>query len=554
MIPSTAIYTWRPNGAVRISKLGREPGVSRPPISIPSLFRSRAEAAPNIPAMAVKRNNVWEKWTYENYYDDSRKAAKGFIALGLQPFHSVCILGFNSPEWLVANMGAIMAGGIAAGIYTTNSGSSCKHIGEDSKANIYVVENEQQLSKILQHRSALKDLKGIVQYIGRPGADGVLSWNQLLELGASQSDDELNKRLQRMGVNQCSTLIYTSGTTGKPKGVMLSHDNLTWLAYEAATFSGLSEMGSVHELVSYLPLSHIAAQHVDIYQPLCMDGTIFFADSNALKGSLIDTLREIQPTVFMGVPRVYEKFYEKLMEIGSKNKGVTLKIANWAKHQATLHNEEKLAGGKGTESTQFKMAEKILLARIRHAMGLSRQQTCITSAAPISVEMLKYFLSLNLVVGEAYGLSECSGPHTTNCPLRQIVRLGSIGMPIPGVSTKLDQTTADGQGEVCLGGRHVLMGYLNLEKTTKTAVDKEGWLHTEDMGRIDKDGFMYITGRIKELIITAGGENVAPVPIEEAIKQALPCLSNVMVIGDKLKFLSCLVTLKVGDTGIKTRE
>ncbi|CAL8126075.1 unnamed protein product [Orchesella dallaii] len=543
ILPSTAIYTWHRDGAVRISTLGHGELAKKTPISVPTMFRNSVEKKPGRAALAVKRNGKWIKWTYEEYYRDVRNVAKAFIALGLQPNHSVCILGFNSPEWFIADLGAIMAGGIPAGIYTTNCPKSCAYIAQDSRANIYVVDDERQLSKVLQNRGVLPDLKAIVQYVGKPTCDICYSWQELLEFGAAQSDDELNKRLRHMAVNQACTLIYTSGTTGNPKGVMLSHDNLTWLTQETSLCANFE--GDHEEVVSYLPLSHIAAQTADIYIPLFTQATVHFADPDALKGTLINTLKEVQPTKFVAVPRVWEKMYEKLREIGRANTGLKLKLGNWAKEQGTLYNERKLRGESSPETFQFKLAKALILSQIRKALGLSRSTLNISAAAPISVDILEYFMSLNIIIVEAYGLSECSGPHCMGVESLGRVRFGSIGMPLDSNATKLDKLIQNGQGEICLGGRHVCMGYLNQEKKTKNAIDNEGWLHTEDVGYVDQNGYVFITGRIKELLITAGGENVAPVPIEDNIKSVLPFISNAMVIGDKLKFLSVLITIKV---------
>jgi len=282
-----------------------------------------------------------------------------------------------------------------------------------------------------------------------------------------------------------------------------------------------------------------------MYFPMCIHGTVYFADSNALKGSLIDTMREVQPTKFLAVPRVWEKMYEVLREIGSKNSGVKLKIANWAKQQGTDYNKKRLTGDPNPiASWQFRLADAIVLSKIRQALGLSRCNLMSSAAAPLSMEVMEYFMSLNIIITEAYGLSESSGPHTVGVESRNLVQFGSIGVELPGTSTMLANLTQDGQGEICLGGRHITMGYLGKEDKTKDAIDEVGWLHTEDLGRINNDGFIYVTGRIKELLITAGGENVAPVPIEENIKQALPCLSNTMVIGDRRKFLSVLITFR----------
>lgn len=550
IIPSKAIFTTYAEGAVQISKLGHEPGKSRPPISVPGMLKAAAEESPNSPALLDKRNGKWVTWTYEDYYEEVRNAAKGFIALGLQRHEAVCILGFNSPEWFIANHAAIMAGGIPVGIYTTNSPTSCSYIAQDSKASIFLVDDEQQLCKVIQKRHQMPHLSTIIQYKGKPCAEGVLSWEDLTALGSQHSDQELTQRVKELAVNKCCTLIYTSGTTGRPKGVMLSHDNLTWLAEESAIF-GEIEKNSGEVVVSYLPLSHVAAQTADIYTPIAVRAAVYFADKDALRGTLVNTLKEVQPTKFLAVPRVWEKMYETMMEIGRKNKGLKLKIANWAKEQGTQYSQRLLDGHPNPETWRYKVANNLIFSKVRKGLGIYRSDLNVSAAAPIRMEILEYFASLGIIIAEAYGLSESSGPHSMGVTSKGIVRFGSIGHPLTGLGSKLVRTTADGEGELCIGGRHVMMGYLHREDKTREALDDDGWFHTGDLSRVDEDGYIFITGRIKELIITAGGENVAPVPIEDNIKKALPCLSNAMVIGDKLKFLSVLISFKVGILHLK---
>jgi long-chain-fatty-acid--CoA ligase ACSBG len=549
ILPTTAVYTWHPDGATRVSKMGSGEMSEREPMSVPSLLIRAATRAPERTALAVKRNGDWQKWSYKQYLADVRTAAKGFIALGLEKYHSVCILGFNTPEWFISDLATIFAGGFAAGIYTTNSAEACAYCAIDSKANIFVVEDDKQLEKVLAIRSQLPYLKAIIQYTGEPTVPGVLSWSKLMMLGEQQSDVELESRLKSIAINQCCTLIYTSGTTGNPKGVMLSHDNMTWTAHVNARLCNFRDF--VEEYISFLPLSHVAAQMADIYCPLTCSASVYFGDKNALKGSLIDTMKEIKPTKFLAVPRVWEKMYEKMMEIGRSVGPVKKSIATWAKSKGLDYNMKRMNGQDNCESLGFKIANKVILTKIRDALGLTRCDLHLSGAAPISPEILKYFMSLNIVVTEVYGMSECSGPHAM--AIESAFRLGSVGRTIMGATTKLAKPDADGNGEICMGGRHVSMGYLQQPEKTRGAIDEEGWLHSEDIGKIDADGYVFITGRLKELLITAGGENVAPVPVEDNVKTALPIVSQAVLLGDRLKFLSVLLTVKT-DVDKETQE
>ncbi|NXW95484.1 ACBG2 ligase, partial [Alopecoenas beccarii] len=475
------------------------------------------------------------------------------LQLGLQRFHGVCILGFNSAEWLIAGVGAIFAGGLAVGIYTTNSPEACHYVADNCSANILVVENHKQLQKILEIEHRLPHLKAIVQYGEEPKEKrpNLYSWSEFMALGKDVPDAQLREVIKSQKPNQCCMLIYTSGTTGRPKGVMLSHDNLTWTATVAGRFIMHSHNKEKQErVISYLPLSHIAAQMTDLWLPVTFGAQVFFAQPDALKGTLVDTLREVRPTVFLGVPRVWEKIEEKMKSVGAKSSSLRRKVASWAKGVG-LQTNLKWMNGCSEVPVNFHIARHLVYNKVRKAIGLDRCTKCYTGAAPISRETLEFFLSLNIPVFELYGMSESTGPHTISMP--HAFRLTSCGREIPGCRTLIHKPDADGSGEICFSGRHVFMGYLNMEEKTKEAIDEDGWLHSGDLGKHDKDGFLYITGRIKELIITAGGENIPPVPIEEAVKDAVPLISNAMLVGDKAKFLAMLLTLKC-NVNVETGE
>ncbi|XP_060075848.1 long-chain-fatty-acid--CoA ligase ACSBG2-like [Ylistrum balloti] len=540
LMPATSQFTTQRDDAVKLRMDETGPGAMKPQ-TVPSVFKGTVDKAPNATALGVKRDGVWVRWTYKQYYDDVRRVAKAFIKLGLEPYHGVGIIGFNSPEWFIADLGAIFAGGFATGIYTTNTPEACQYVAADCEANILVVENNQQLQKILKVWDNLPHLKAIVQYTGEVAErrDNIYSWSEMMALAEQVQDSELEERLQLQAPNKACTLIYTSGTTGNPKGVMLSHDNLTWTTQRVGEISKLAFNADVG--VSYLPLSHVAAQIIDLYLPLVHAMTVYFAQADALKGSLKDTLKEVRPTAFLGVPRVWEKFAEKMQEKSQEVKGIKKKIGAWAK-------------GKGKEGVMAKMenrslpwfwglANSLLFRPIKKEMGLDRCRICVSGAAPIMKDTLEFFYSFDITVLEVYGMSESTGPHTIGT--NDCFRLSSVGKEIPGVHTKLADKDDEGNGEICMQGRHVFMGYLNNAEKNEEAFDSDGWLQSGDIGKKDKDNFLYITGRKKELIITAGGENVAPVPVEDIVKEQLPVISNCMLIGDKRKFLSMLITLKV---------
>ncbi|CAG5863715.1 unnamed protein product [Menidia menidia] len=509
------LWTSQRDAEVKL-RIGDSGVAAETPLTVNQMFTSVVERFGDCTALSWKEGEQQKSLNYKDYYQSCRTAAKSFLKLGLQRYHGVGILGFNSAEWFIADIGAILAGGFAVGIYTTNSPEACQYVAENSKANVIVVENHKQLQKILQIEDKLPHLKAIIQYKDalKEKRPNLYSWAEFMALGRDEPDAPLDAVISSQKPNQCCTLIYTSGTTGQPKGVMLSHDNITWTALSTGIHVHLTEAREV--VVSYLPLSHIAAQMMDIWVTMRVGGATHFAQPDALKGSLVNTLKEVRPTAFMGVPRVWEKMQEKMKSVGAKSSTVRRKVAAWAKD--------------------------LVFKKVRKALGLDRCSKCYTGAAPITKDTLEFFLSLDIPLYELYGMSESTGPHTISRP--EAFKLTSCGKEIPGCKTKLHTTDEEGNGEICFWGRHVFMGYLNMPDKTEEALDAEGWLHSGDLGKHDKNGFLFITGRIKELIITAGGENIPPVPIEDAVKEALPLVSNAMLIGDKKKFLSMLLTIK----------
>ncbi|XP_028411292.1 long-chain-fatty-acid--CoA ligase ACSBG2-like [Dendronephthya gigantea] len=549
LAPAEEYWTTDADGAVKI-RVGTTEHDNTTPITVYDLFKRTAEKAGDCVALAVKRNDQWQKWTYSQYMADIRTAAKGFIKLGLESFNGVSIIGFNSPEWLISDVAAIFARGLAVGIYTTNSPEACKYVIEDSNSSIVVVENKIQLDKILKIWDELPNLKAVIQYTGEledKSKPNVYTWKDFMELGKSCDDTELDARIGSLKANQCCTLVYTSGTTGNPKGVMLSHDNVVYTSGVSVKFMNMEYKNEC--TISFLPLSHIAAQLMDIYMAQHCAGTLWFAKPDALKGSLGETLKEVRPTLVMAVPRVWEKIMEKLQTIGRSTTGMKKKISTWAKGVGLRGNMNLEQGA--SVPFGWTVANALVFKKVRAALGLDRCRHLATGAAPITMETLRYYQSLNIPLYELYGMSECSGPMTVGKARRNLT--GACGAAVDGLQMKIHEPDQDGNGEICMLGRHVFMGYLNNEEKTKETMDSDGYLHSGDIGKIDKNGFLFITGRIKEIIITAGGENIAPVPIEDQLKVEVPIISNAMLIGDKRKFLSCLLTIK-SEMNLETGE
>lgn len=515
-------------------------------------------------AGASAKDTPWTTWTWNEYRKNVDDFAKSLISLGFERFDIINIIGFNSPEWLFSNFGAIMAGGIAAGVYATNGPEACKYQAEHSEARVVVVEGVKQLQKYYSIGKKLPKLKAVVMYgpdsvpeeaSGEVGVP-VYSFAEFLELGKGVADSELQARVEAQKPNEVTTLIYTSGTTGMPKAVMITHDNTTWTAKTHLTT--MATVDNNDHMISYLPLSHIAAQMLDLYCPLETGLQIWFAQPDALKGSLGATLKEVRPTIFFGVPRVWEKIYAKMQEVAKSSTGIKKKLSTWAKKKSTKYWDAHQYGGNEKAPSFWGIASK-LLGKVRLALGLDRCVAFYVSAAPIEVKIIEYFASVDIPIFDLFGQSESTGPHT--CNKYGAWKIGTMGRPLPGTETKVDPNT----GEMIFSGRHVFAGYMGMPDKTKETIDEDGFLHTGDVVKIDDclqdgvegTGFVTITGRIKELIITAGGENVAPVLIEEAMKDAMPALSNCMVIGDKRKFLSIVFCLQVEvstETGVASNK
>ena len=539
-----------------------------PPITVAEVLRQTVEKHGDKRAMCLKRpvNGVvpddWKVWTWRDYWNDCKAFAKCLIHLGETPFSVVNICGFNSPEWLLANTGAILASCIAAGIYTTNTADACHYISEHSKAGVVVLEDNKQLQKYANMTAgSLPNLKCIVIWIGNPDealmakiSVPVYTWDQFLVLGSDVSDAVFDERLSIATPGHCSTLIYTSGTTGPPKAVMISHDNVTWTTKNMC--SNYFDTNHQDRVISYLPLSHIAAQLIDVHVPMSLGACTYFCQPDALKGSLTVTMREVRPTVFFGVPRVWEKIEEKMVQMGRASVGIKKSIATWAKANGTENTKRAQFGGRGGHPWSYGCANSIVLSKIKEALGLDQCKGNFTAAAPIAPETLWYFGSLDIPVYEVFGQSECTGPHTVSFANQW--KIGACGRPMLGTESMI----VPANGELCYRGRHIFMGYMYDAAKTAETIDEQGYLHSGDVAEFDNDddvrvskpsGFMRITGRIKELIITAGGENIPPVLIENEMKAAMVALSNVMVIGDKRKYLAMLICLKVEvdlETGI----
>ncbi|HEY1555141.1 MAG TPA: long-chain fatty acid--CoA ligase [Kofleriaceae bacterium] len=495
------------------------------------VLRNGAER-PSMIAYRAKVGGRWQATTWKTYVEQIRTAARAMIALGLPRGGKVTILGFNRPEWVIFDHAAMLAGGCPAGIYTTCSADEVQYIVHHSESHLVLVENADQLAKVKAQRAELPHLRWIVMMRGATATGGdVLTWEDFLAKADAVAEPELDRRSDAIEQADLATLIYTSGTTGPPKGVMLSHRNLAWTARTLLDIGGRPPDDVV---LSYLPLSHIAEQMCTMHMPATATGTVYFAESIE---KVPENLKEARPTAFFGVPRIWEKFHAVMAAKLAEATGVKAKLLAWARATCTKVNAHRDRGEPVPRvlDVQYRLANRLVISKIKQAIGFDRVRDVFSGAAPIAVDVLEFFSSIDLPLREVYGMSEnCGG---TSCNLQGRTRLGTVGPSLPGLEVKL----AD-DGEIWMRGPNVFLGYYKEPEATADALH-DGWLATGDLGAFDRDGYLSITGRKKEIIITAGGKNIAPKNIEALLKQS-PLVGEAVVIGDRRKYLTALVTLE----------
>ncbi len=514
-----------------------EPALVHGQDTLPRLFRHVVRERGARIAMREKDLGIWRGISWREYGEQAKRVGLGLVALGLRPRDVVSIVADNSPEWLYTDLGVMSVAGIPNGIYTTDSARQVEYIVNDSGTRFFFAENEEQLDKILEVRDRCPGLVKIFVYdmegLHAFRDEQVMPFAALLELGARYDRDHpgaFDRMVDIAQADDLAILVYTSGTTGPPKGAMLTHRNILFqLAY--ADF--ITPLREGDQQLSFLPLCHVAERTFTVFNPLYTGSTVNFAESI---DTVPENIREVAPALFFAVPRIWEKFYS----------GVALRMrdATWlgrfAYEQAFRIGrriaEARIAGRPPStwERLAFRVADFLVLDNVKRSIGLHRARGAATGAAPIAPDLIRWYLALGINMVEVYGQTENTGLATAMPPDR--IKLGSVGVARPGTEVRVSP-----EGEILLKGPHVFKGYYGKpEKTAETIVD--GWLHTGDVGTIDDDGFVRITDRMKDIIITAGGKNVTPSEIENQLKFS-PYISDAVVIGDRRKFLSCLVMI-----------
>ncbi len=504
-----------------------------PDTTIPGRLYDQAKNRPDAPAYSVKKGDQWISTNWLKYYENVRLLAGAMLHedIGIEPGDVICILGSNRPEWVEMDLAAMTIGAIPAGIYQTCSPEEIQYILSHSEAPIVLVENQAQWDKVASVRDQLPSLRHIITMKDtKIDDDMTLEWQDFANRGVA-GRVEVEGRLHNLNVEDNATFIYTSGTTGPPKAVMLTHHNLAWTAKLAV---GLVEQSEEDCALSYLPLSHIAEQMFSIHAPITSGGQVYFAESVE---KMPDNLKEVQPTVFFGVPRVWEKFHAGVSAKLKMATGVKKHLVNFAQNTGREVAKKKCAGEpiNGLLAVRYKLATKLIFSKLKPALGLGRARMCVSGAAPIAPDVLEFMSSLDVVIHEVYGQSEDTGPTTFNLPGK--TKFGTVGPCLEGVETIIAE-----DGEILVRGPNVFKGYYKDEAATNAALDADGWLHSGDLGAFDEDGYLVITGRKKDIIITAGGKNIAPKNIEAGLMEH-ELVSQAVVIGDRRKYLSALLAL-----------
>jgi long-chain acyl-CoA synthetase len=516
--------------AATAADLPRLAGGKRFPSS-PARLLDNATTKPGSAAYAFHDGSGWVTRSWSEYADEVKRAGRALLALGLQPDQAVAILGFNRPEWTILAHAAMMAGGKPAGIYWTSAPPEIAYILQHSESPVYLVEDADQARQALALKADCPNLEHIILMKGAQAPQGTMSWDAFMALGSEDHEADLLARLDGIQEHGVATLIYTSGTTGPPKAVMLSHGNVAWSASVLIEMFGRSEGD---RSLSYLPIAHIAEQQASVHNHAAAGGTLWFARSME---TLAEDLKACRPTIFFGVPRVWEKMAETIQGRLAEATGTKAKMAKWAMDTARQVNLAKIDGKSVSPllKVQKAIADKLVLSKVKDALGLDKSRMLISGAAPISPEVLRFFAGLDLVIYEGYGQSETSAPSTFNSP--GAVRLGSVGKLVQGMACRVTD-----EGELLVKGPNVFKGYMKNNDATADSFTADGWMRTGDVVNIDDDGFIFITGRIKDIIITAGGKNITPANLETDLMN-IALVEHAVVVGDAKPYLSALLTL-----------
>ena len=514
--------------------------------TLPVILRERCRSAPDHVAMREKRLGIWREHTWAELFDRVRAFGLGLTALGIEPGDRVAIHSEDRPEWLIAEYGTIAVGGASVGIYPTNPAAEVQYILAHSGARVVVAEDQEQVDKALAVADRCPSLRHIV-VIDPKGLRGysderLLRWEDVERLGrevAARDGARFDRLIDERRPDEVAMIVYTSGTTGPPKGAMLTEVNLTTSVDLARA---LWQATPADRVCSYLPLCHVAEKIFTVFLPLASGASANFAES-------IDTvtanLREVEPTIFLGVPRIWEKMAAGVqirMQDADPLKRLVFRV--WLAMGHRLARVWIASGGRYPFpwSALYRLGWLCLYGPLQRKLGLARCRIAVRGAAPISPDLLRFFHAIGIHIREAWGQTECAG--AASLTPADDVRIGSVGRPVPGLEVRIAE-----DGEILVRGPLVFRGYFNDEEATRRTLDPDGWLHTGDVGRIDEHGHVHITDRKKDIMVTAGGKNIAPSLIENMLKSS-PYVREAIVIGDRRSYVTALIGIErdaVGD-------
>ena len=481
-------------------------------------------------ALRYKDNGVWREMSYRELVGSAKDIARGIVALGIAPGERVSILSDTRPEWTIADFGSFCAATVVAPIYHTNSPEECEYVLNHSEARAVFCEDASQVAKIDAIRERCPMLRHVIAF--RDAVPGTINLEELIELGRDVPDEELEHRVA--GVNPYSTasLVYTSGTTGPPKACMLTHRNFIEQSGALEERLELGSRDAPPEGFMFLPLAHVFARIVQVYT-FDTGGTLTFWQRDPKR--LLEDIKESRPTYFASVPRVWEKIHTVAISGIADQPPLKRAIFRWALNVGQQISEQKRAGATPSRvlALRHRLADRLVLSKVRDLFG-GRVELSITSAAPIPDDVLEFFEACGIPLLEAWGMTELCGAGTLNSESAR--KLGTVGRPLPG-----HEVAIASDGELLCRGPSVFAGYFKDEHATRETLPG-GWLATGDLASVDRDGFVTITGRKKDLIITSSGKNIAPANIENALKE-IRWISEAVVFGDRRPYLVALLTL-----------
>ncbi|UCF18516.1 MAG: long-chain fatty acid--CoA ligase [Gemmatimonadota bacterium] len=501
--------------------------------NVAELFLGAIDSFQKSDALRYKRDGRWHDISHGQLYEDVKRAAFGLEQLGIRPGDRVAILSENRTEWLVADFACVMSLAVSVPLYPVLPAEQIEYMLRDSEAKVIFVSNREQLEKVRALRSKVSSLENIVVF-----DDGVavesdeIDLRGLLRLGERRLEDKADAAYRAAalaaGPHDLLTILYTSGTTGRPKGVMLTHNNLVSNVRSVLQAFDITA-GDVS--LSVLPLCHIFERMAGHYVMFTAGVTICYAESFATVG---ENFLEVRPTVMTMVPRGYEKIYSRVQEVARQGGAVKQKLLAWAIDVGSRHLDRKLAGSHTSPllGLQYAVADRLVFSKIRRQTG-GRVRYFVSGGAPLNPQIGYFFLSAGLTILEGYGLTETSPVIAFNT--QTFNKLGTVGKPIAGVEVAIAE-----DGEILTRGPHVMKGYYKMPEATAAAIDASGWFHTGDIGGLDHENYLSITDRKKDLIVTAGGKNIAPQPIENRV-QTNPYVNQAVMIGDRRRFAALLV-------------